>query len=90
MRIVMLKTQQGSPDGIKVFEYIVEQEYQVGTTLLSLALAELFLESGSARLLQEPIGPSEIKEELPRETILEDPAIEARKPRTRKNSGSND
>ena len=56
MRVRMLVTHSGSPDGIRIEEYLAGQKYDLPTRL-----AEIFLGAGWAEEDKAMEGPAEIK-----------------------------
>lgn len=85
MKIRMLTTAKGSPDGIRVFEYLQGEEYDLTKSLKELHLAENFVHHQKvAEPADKPI--KETKTEAPVVTETAEKTEEA-KPSEAKKSG---
>jgi hypothetical protein len=78
VRVRMLRTMNGSPDGIQVNTYEAGQVYDK----VPQSLADVFLREGAAEEDKQRAGPAERKESTP-----EKPAAKPRGGRARKKAG---
>lgn len=78
MRIRMLKTENGAHDGVHVNTYVKGEEYAVGEHLLSLDLAEAFIDMGAAEEVANK--PKDKKHPTEPEEVAEKPIKDKKQP----------
>lgn len=61
MNIVMLRNEFGSPDGIKIFRFVLGQTYDIDIWPMSRELARSFIQAKAAEYVREQQGPTENK-----------------------------
>jgi len=91
MKIRMVRTTNGSPNGMHVLEYKKDEEYVVTGYPLPYELAESFIASGAAvQIKEEPLGPSELKSDEGGQTVSEGEISDSTPRRGRQKRGMTD